>query len=315
MSDYPSFRDYVCERIISVLGFRPTEYPVLTVKLSFDWDTPTRYYSRVSAALAPLRALVATYPSALLGYSGGVDSALLAVILRQELGRDRMLAAIGRSASYPEAQWRAARDVAERFDIPVVEVDTHELDDPNYLANPTNRCFFCKTELWSRLVPLARERGLAMVCDGTNADDLRGGEHRPGRAAGERAGVRSPLAEAGLTKAAIREASQGLGLPTWDAPAAPCLSSRVQYGVRITPARLKRIEEAEAFLRDLGVRGDLRVRHRGNAARIEVESGWIPWVVERLEAIAVRLVALGFARVEIDPRGYRRGSLLELSSR
>jgi uncharacterized protein len=268
----------------------------------------------MSAAIADLRALVRTFPSALLGYSGGVDSAFLAVVLRQELGKGRMLAAIGRSASYPEAQWRTARDVADRFDIPVLEVDTHELEDPNYLANPTNRCFYCKTELWSRLVPLARERGLAVVCDGTNADDLGGGEHRPGRAAGEHAGVRSPLAEAGLTKAAIRDASQALGLPTWDAPAAPCLSSRVQYGLQITPARLQQVELAEAYLRELGVRGDLRVRHRGGAARIEVEPAWIAWAEQHRETITTRLTALGFAHVDVDPRGYRRGSLLESSS-
>ena len=268
----------------------------------------------MSDALADLRELVRTFPSALLGYSGGVDSALLAVVLRQELGPHRMLAAIGRSPSYPEAQWRAAREVAEQFDVPVLEVDTHELDDPNYLANPTNRCFFCKTELWSRLVPLAQARGLAIVCDGTNVDDLQKGEHRPGRGAGERAGVRSPLAEVGLTKAAIRAASRALGLPTWDAPAAPCLSSRVQYGLQITPARLQQVESAEAYLRELGVRGDLRVRHRGAAARIEVEPRWIAWAEQRLETIAARLTVLGFAHVEVDPRGYRRGSLLESSS-
>ncbi len=268
--------------------------------------------SAVPSSIADLRALVRTFPSALVGYSGGVDSALLAVVLRQELGRDRMLAAIGRSASYPEAQWRAARDVADRFDIPVVEIGTHELEDPDYLANPTNRCFYCKTELWSRLVPLARARDLAVVCDGTNADD--GADHRPGRAAGERAGVRSPLAEAGLTKAAIRDASRALGLPTWDAPAAPCLSSRVEYGLQITPARLAQVERAEAYLRDLGVSGDLRVRHRGETARIEVEPVWIPWAEQRLATIAARLTALGFAQVEVDPRGYRRGSLLESSS-
>src|SRR5213596_1266309 len=260
-----------------------------------------------------LRALVRTYSSALLGYSGGVDSTLLAVVLRQELGKNRMLAAIGRSASYPEAQWRAALELAARFDIPLVEIHTHELEDPNYLANPTNRCFFCKTELWSRLVPLARERGLAVVCDGTDADDL--GEHRPGRAAGVAAGIRSPLAEVGFTKTEIRSASQELGLPTWDAPAAPCLSSRVQYGLSITRTRLKQVEAGEAYLRELGVVGDLRVRHLGDAARIEVETRWIPWLEERRATIASRLVALGFARVEIDPRGYRRGSLLEPSSR
>src|SRR2546430_282203 len=211
----------------------------------------------MSDSFTALRAHVQSFPSALLGYSGGVDSALLAVVLRQELGRDRMVAAIGKSASYPAAQWRAARDVAERFDVPLVEIDTFELEDRRYLANPTNRCFFCKTELWSRLVPEARARGLAVVCDGTNADDLR--EHRPGYAAGRRAGVRSPLAEVGMTKAEIRAASRALGLPTWDAPAAPCLSSRVAYGLAITPRRLEQVERAEAYLRELGVAGDVRV--------------------------------------------------------
>ena len=259
-----------------------------------------------------LRALVRTYPSVLLGYSGGVDSAFLAVVLRQELGKDRMLAAIGRSASYPEAQWRAALSVAARFDIPLLEIHTHELEDANYVANATNRCFYCKTELWSKLVPLARERGLAVVCDGTNADDLR--EHRLGKAAGVNAGIRSPLAEAGLTKAEIRAASRELGLPTWDAPAAPCLSSRVQYGLSITPARLKQVEAGEAYLRGLGISGDLRVRHHGDSARIEVEPDWIPWVEARRGEISVHLAAMGFAQVEVDPRGYRRGSLLERSS-
>src|SRR2546427_3518434 len=264
----------------------------------------------MSASFPALRAHVQRFPSALLGYSGGVDSALLAVVLRQELGRDRMVAAIGKSASYPEVQWRAARHVAERFDVPLVEIDTFELEDPDYLANPTNRCFFCKTELWNRLVPAARARGLAVVCDGTNADDLH--EHRPGRAAGVAAGIRSPLAEVGMTKAQVREASRSLGLPTWDAPAAPCLSSRVLYGLRITPERLRQVEEGEAFLRALGVRGDLRLRHLGDTARIEVEREWIAFITDRFEEVRVRLTALGFSAVEIDPRGYRRGSLLAL---
>src|SRR6059036_1129027 len=191
----------VFERIIRVTGFRPMNYPFM----SFDGDSVSRYYSAMSGPQTPaaqLRALVRTFPSALVGYSGGVDSALLAVVLRQELGRGRMVAAIGRSASYPAAQWSAARAVAERFDLPVVEIATRELDDPRYLANAPNRCFYCKTELWSRLVPEARARALAVVCDGTNADDL--GEHRPGYAAGRAAGIRSPLAEAGLTKADVR---------------------------------------------------------------------------------------------------------------
>lgn len=279
------------------------------MKLSLDEDRGRG----TIPGMEPLRALVRSFPSVLLGYSGGVDSAFLAVVLRQELGKERMLAAIGRSASYPEAQWQAAIDVATRFDIPLVEIHTHELEDPNYLANPTNRCFYCKTELWNRLVPLARERGLAIVCDGTNADDLR--EHRPGKAAGANAGIRSPLAEAGLTKAEIRGASRELGLPTWDAPAAPCLSSRVQYGLSITTSRLRQVERGEAFLRELGVVGDLRVRHHGDIARIEVEPSWIPWIEARRDAISDHLTTLGFACVEIDPRGYRRGSLLERSSR
>ena len=261
-----------------------------------------------SAELGALRELVGAFPSVLLGYSGGVDSGLLAVVLRQELGRARMLAAIGRSASYPGVQWETARRVAERFDVPILEIDTHELEDRRYLANPTNRCFFCKTELWSRLVPEARARGLAVVCDGTNADDLR--EHRPGYVAGRRAGVRSPLAEVGMTKAEIRAGSRALGLPTWDAPAAPCLSSRVAYGLAITPRRLEQVERAEAYLRELGVAGDVRVRHHGDRARIEVEPEWIPWLRERLGAVTRRLGDLGFAVVEVDPRGYRRGSLI-----
>ena len=266
----------------------------------------------MSTAVPALRELVRTFPSALLGYSGGVDSALLAVVLRQELGRDRMLAAVGRSASYPRAQWEAARTLAQQFDVPLLELDTYELEDPNYLANPTNRCFFCKTELWNRLVPEARARGLDVVCDGTNADDLR--EHRPGYAAGLGARIRSPLAEVGMTKSDVRAASRELGLPTWDAPAAPCLSSRVQYGLSITPSRLKQVEQGEAYLRRLGIGGDLRVRHLGVAARIEVEPTWIPWLEARREEVSTHLSGLGFAHVEIDPRGYRRGSLLERSS-
>src|ERR1043166_1534015 len=164
----------------------------------------------VGPRLSALRTLVGTFPSALVGYSGGVDSACLAVVLRQELGPERMLAVIGSSASYPRAQWEAARNTAAQFDLPLLEVDTHELDDPDYAANPTNRCFFCKRELWARLTEVARARGLAVVCDGTIADDLL--EHRPGRAAGAQADIRSPLVEVGMTKAEVRAAARALGL-------------------------------------------------------------------------------------------------------
>jgi uncharacterized protein len=247
----------------------------------------------------------------LLGYSGGVDSALLAVVGRQSLGAERFLAVIGRSASYPEAQWRSAVELARRFEVPVLEVDTAELADRRYLSNPTNRCYFCKAELWNRLGDVARARGFDAVIDGTNADDL--GEHRPGlRAAGEHR-VGSPLAELGWSKADVRAASQALGLPTWDAPSAPCLSSRVVYGLEITPARLRQVEEGEAYLRALGVRGDLRVRHHGHRARIEVSPDEFDRVRAAWDAVAAFFRGLGFVETELDPAGYRRGGLLALA--
>jgi pyridinium-3,5-biscarboxylic acid mononucleotide sulfurtransferase len=248
----------------------------------------------------------------LLGYSGGVDSALLAVVGSQTLGADRFLAVIGRSASYPEVQRRAAVELAARLAIPLHELDTAELDDPRYVANSPDRCYFCKAELWTRLHQLARARGFDTIIDGTNADDLR--EHRPGLQASAERAVRSPLAELGWTKQAVREASRRLGLPSWDAPAAPCLSSRVAYGIEITPRRLRQVEEGEAYLRRLGVAGDLRVRHHGDRARIEVSVGELERVRQAWEAVARFFGTLGFAGVELDPAGYRRGSLLTLAS-
>ncbi|HEY7612915.1 MAG TPA: ATP-dependent sacrificial sulfur transferase LarE [Gemmatimonadales bacterium] len=247
----------------------------------------------------------------LLGYSGGVDSALLAVVGTQALGAERFLAAIGRSSSYPEAQWRTAVGVAQRFDVPMRELDTHELEDPRYLRNDTNRCYFCKSELWSRLVEVARREGFDTVIDGTNADDL--GEHRPGLRAGREGGIRSPLAELGWGKSAVRAASRALGLPTWDAPAAPCLSSRVRYGLEITPARLRQVEAGEAYLRAQGVVGDLRVRHHGTHATVEVAPGEMARLRSRWHAVERFFAGLGFERVELDPSGYRRGGLLTLA--
>jgi uncharacterized protein len=263
--------------------------------------------------LETLRRHLDGYGRALLGYSGGVDSALLAVVAREVLGPARFLAVIGRSASYPESQWRNAVSLARRFDVPVLEVETRELADPRYLGNPTNRCYFCKSELWSRLGEIARARGFVTIMDGTNADDL--GQHRPGLAAAEEFRVRSPLAELGWTKAAVREASRALGLPTWDAPAAPCLSSRVVYGLAITPHRLRQVEDGEAYLRELGVAGDLRVRHHGARARIEVTPDEMPRLRAAWPAVTDRFTALGFAAVELDPAGYRRGGLLALAPR
>ena len=162
-------------------------------------------------------------------------------------GPSRFLAVIGRSASYPEVQWRTAVELAARFKVPLLEVDTHELADPAYTANPLNRCFFCKSELWRVLGAVAAERGFDVLLDGTNADDLR--EHRPGAAAGAARRVHSPFVELGWSKADVREAARQLGLPTWDAPAAPCLSSRIQYGLSVTPERLRQVELAEAIVR------------------------------------------------------------------
>ena len=263
-------------------------------------------------ALDTLRRHLRGFERVMLGYSGGVDSAFLAVVGRQALGPDRFLAVIGRSPSYPEVQWRAAVELARRFDVPLLEVETRELDDPRYVANPTNRCYFCKSELWSRLAGIAAERGFGTIIDGTNADDL--GEHRPGlRAATERA-VRSPLAELGWGKAAIRAASRELGLPDWNAPAAPCLSSRVVYGLEVTPRRLRQVEDGEVFLRSVGVAGDLRVRHHGDRARLEVAPDQMHLLENSWSAVEAHFTALGFASVELDPAGYRRGGLLALVS-
>ncbi len=247
--------------------------------------------------------------SALIGFSGGVDSAYLACVARDALGDARVLAVIGRSASYPEAQWTRARDVADRFGIPVLEVDTDELNDPRYAANPTDRCYFCKNELWGRLTPIAEARGMAVVVDGTNADDL--SDHRPGAKAARERGVASPLAELGFTKEEIRALSSARGIPTWDQPSSPCLSSRLPYGTAVTPLRLLRVERAEAALRALGIAGDLRVRYFGDLAKVELDRALVPtWSVgaprARLDE-AVR--SAGFAEVEVDPRGFRSGGL------
>lgn len=248
--------------------------------------------------------------SVLVGFSGGVDSAYLACVAVEVLGPARAVAVIGRSASYPASQWEAARRVAERFGVPVLEVDTEEMADPRYAANPSNRCYFCKSELWTRLAPIARERGIAVIVDGTNADD--GADHRPGRQAAEEQGVQSPLALVGMTKAEIRERSRLRGIPTWQQPSSPCLSSRLPYGTEVTPARLQQVERAEAALRALGIAGDLRVRYHGEMARIELSPGmldeWLSPDARRRLAAAVREAA-GFTRVAIDLRGFRSGSL------
>jgi uncharacterized protein len=260
-----------------------------------------------------LRAHLVGLGRVILGYSGGVDSALLAVVGSRVLGPDRFLAVTGRSASFPEVQARTAIELAHQFDVPLLTIDTHELDDPRYLSNSTDRCYFCKSELWTRLGQLARELGFDTVIDGTNADDL--GEHRPGMRASTEHRVHSPLAELGWTKSAVRRAARELGLPTWNAPAAPCLSSRVLYGLEITSDRLRQVEQGEAYLRSLGVTGDLRVRHHGRKARLEVEPQQMAQLLAQWEAIDTVFAGLGFEMVELDPQGYRRGGLLAIAPR
>lgn len=261
--------------------------------------------------LRPLIETLAALDNAMLGYSGGVDSSLLAVAARQALGRDRFLAVIGRSASYPAVQYAQAVGLARQFDIPLFELDTRELADARYRANAPDRCFYCKHELWSELTALATERGFSCILDGTNASDT--GEHRPGMRAAAEWQVRSPLAELGWTKAQVRQAAQSLGLPNWDAPAAPCLASRIRYGVEVTPARLEQVEKAEELVRALGVRGNLRVRHLDTLARIEVDADEMDLLRAHWDMIERQIAALGFATVELDERGYRRGALLTMT--
>jgi uncharacterized protein len=247
--------------------------------------------------------------SALIGFSGGVDSTYLACVALEALGPERVLAVIGRSASYPLEQWERARGVADRFGIPVLELNTDELNDPRYAANPSNRCYFCKTELWGQLTPVAQERGLAVVVDGTNADDL--SDHRPGRQAAAEHQVASPLADLGFTKDDIRELSKARDIPTWSQPSSPCLASRLPYGTEVTPLRLGKVEAAERALRALGVTGDLRVRYYGATARLELTSGELErWLQPgKRDALRLAVVASGFTRVEVDRRGFRSGSL------
>lgn len=249
-----------------------------------------------------------------IGFSGGVDSAYLAAVTLEALGPTHSLALIGRSDSLAGRDEDHAVVVARAIGIPILEVETGELEDPRYASNPTNRCYFCKSVLWLTLNPIAKARGFDCVVDGTNADDLY--DYRPGSRAAVEQGVLSPLAEVGLTKAEIRERTQVRGWPWWDRPSSPCLASRLPYGTPVTTERLRQVERAESALRELGIGGNLRVRHHGDLARVELDREMLPKWREQaaFESLARVVKAAGFADVELDTRGFRSGSLNVLES-
>ena len=250
---------------------------------------------------------VSGYRNALIAYSGGVDSVFLLKVAVDCLGSESVLACLGLSESVAQSEYKGACEVAANIGTKMEIVAPNEMQNPSYQANPENRCFFCKTELYTVLTEVAKNRHFEVIFNGTNADDL--GDYRPGLQAADDFKVISPLADANLTKSDIRTLSKELELPTWDKPAQPCLSSRVIYGLSITPERLNQVEKAEEFLRSKGFR-ELRVRHHDKLARIEVPPDQLEQLVaEPLRSeINATFKKLGFTYVSLDLQGFRSGS-------
>jgi uncharacterized protein len=256
-----------------------------------------------------LHQLLASYESVIVAFSGGVDSAYLALAASRTLG-DAALCITADSPSYPDHHRQLALRIARECGLRHEFINTGELERAEYRANPVNRCYYCKHELYSTLTAVARHRGFAVIVDGSNADDR--GDYRPGRQAAREFGVRSPLDDVALTKDEIRELSRRAGLPTWDEPASACLSSRIPYQSEVTGEKLRIIERAEQALRAMGFR-ICRVRHHGEEARVEIGREELAAALEAplRERIVDALREVGYREVTIDPRGYRMGSLNE----